>query len=120
MDKKIATVKENELEFVWVSSHYDIHLNGICKYKGELCEFKGIQPNWNPEKDDWYDTFYEIYKLSFKEKLNWVIRQKKFEIAVGYHWSYPQRKKNVEFKIRKPKWLFNMLFRMYYKSASNA
>ena len=110
-----ALLPQSKVDFIWVAKHYDYHINGICKYDNEICEFKGIEPNWNPKKDDWDETWYEIYKLSTKEKIKWKIRQKKFELMVGYHWSYPQRKEGTDFYIRKPKWFFNMLFRIYYK-----
>jgi hypothetical protein len=120
--EKIAEVDYNDLEFVWVSSHYDVHLAGLCRYQGQLCKFTTDMqdnPNWDRERarndDDYEEDLYiltcTVYKLSFVEKLKELYSKKKFEWCVGYHWSYPDR---GNFYIRKPKWLFRALFNWHY------
>jgi hypothetical protein len=113
--KLINTIPYNQTQFKFVSNHYDLHLEGLCTYKGETCYFQTLQGNWNEENDEWDQSFCEIYKLSIGEKWKWFWRKKKFEWMVGYHWSYPQRKQGKFFYYRKPTWLYRRLFRLFYK-----
>ena len=32
-------ISYRKADFVWVSSHWDYHLEGLCRYKGKLCRF---------------------------------------------------------------------------------
>lgn len=114
--KKIADVKYEDVDFRFISNHWDVHLGGTCIYNGELCEFKNQYPDYNEETDDWEDMIVEIYQLTLSEKLNWYKRQFLFEKCVGYHWTYTHRKKGKGFYYRNPKWLYEMLFKYYYKS----
>ena len=75
-----SDLKEN---LVFVSDYYDIPLNGLCKYNGQLVKFHKI-----PCK---YDV-YEIIPLSYKQKIFEKINQWLFEICVGTHWSYKNGK----------------------------
>jgi hypothetical protein len=34
-----ALLPYDELTFVWVREHYDVHLAGLCRFKGKLCRF---------------------------------------------------------------------------------
>ena len=54
-------------------------------------------------------------KLDFISKLKWYWKQWKFERCVGYHWTYPNRKRGKGFYYRNPKWLYVWLFNRYYK-----
>jgi hypothetical protein len=112
--KLITTIKYNEVDFKFISSHYDLHLDGTCLYNKKLCQFKTILGDWNKEKDEWEYDFCQIYELNLKEKIKWKLRQKKFEWMVGYHWTYP-KKKDTHFHYRKPKWLYVFLFNLFYK-----
>jgi hypothetical protein len=121
--KAVAYLPYNEVHFVFVNSHWDHHLGGLCRYEGKLCRFSTIEkenPNYDPVKDEtdpeyneWmYNLFCIIYELSPWEKLKALYQKRMFELMVGYHWTYPDRK---SFGSRKPKWLYNFLFHLYYK-----
>ena len=103
---RIVTLPYNEVDFVWISSHYDVHLEGLCKMGNTLFWFKTIDP-----EDD--NIKCGIYMLSFWEEMKLRMRKFFFEQMVGYHWSYPQ-KKNSHFHYRKPEWLYKRLFKLYY------
>ena len=94
----------DEMEFVWIENHYDIHLYGLCREEGKLHRFKAD-----------YDTAEcIIYRLSLAEKINWVIKKSLFEWCIGFHWSYPNRKNGVRFHYRRPRWLFGLIYKFYY------
>lgn len=63
----------------FVTDYYDGELEGYIKINGEIYYFV-INPT--------FDT-YDIYKLTYKEKLACVICKFLFEICVGKHYSYP-------------------------------
>ena len=119
-------VKQKEIDFVWVTNHWDIHLDGICKYKGSLCSFHCVEWGyWKPieeegvDEDDWdeewIDSIYEITSLSLWEKIKWKFSQWKFEIFVGKHWSYRNGKRGPKFGANRPKWWVQWAFNWYYK-----
>jgi hypothetical protein len=110
----IKTLPYDEVNFKWVSNHWDVHLNGLCTYNGELCEFENDYPEYDEEKDEWKEMLVRIYKLDLMSKLAWKKRQWSFEKMVGYHWTYPQRKQGQSFYYRKPKWLYGILFKLFY------
>lgn len=118
--EKIATLPYSndgkEYQWVWISNHWDIHLSGIVRYKGEICEFiTDDQTIWSDEEDDWVgETFIDIFSLTPKEKFNWLRKKFLFEKCVGYHWSYPERKNGYNFHIRNPNWLYKFLFNFHY------
>ena len=111
----ITTIPYNKTNFKFISNHYDLHLEGLCIYEGKTCYFKTLQGDWNEEKDNWDESFCEIYKFSLYEKWNWFWKQKKFEWMIGYHWSYKNGKKDRPFYYRKPVWLYKYLFNLFYK-----
>lgn len=76
-------VSYKAVEFVWVSSHWDVHLAGLCRYGGRLCRFETDQDTL----DD--NLMVDIFSLSPVEKLRWLFRKKLFEWCVGTHWTYP-------------------------------
>jgi len=97
-------MKYKDMNFVWIEDHYDIHLEGLCKHKGELCRFTTE-----------YDTMVcTIYPLSIFGKLRWLFRKKLFELCVGYHWTYKQKVRQGRFYYRKPIWFYKLLFKIYY------
>lgn len=106
--KLIVTLPYEEVDFVWISNHYDIHMSGLCKMGNTLFWFKTI----NPEDDD-EQLKCDIFMLSFWEEMRLRARKFFFEQMVGYHWSYPKRK-NSHFHYRKPQWLYKILFKLYY------
>jgi hypothetical protein len=86
-----------------------MHLSGTCIYHDDLCYFTA-QYHYDDEK-----RYYDVYELTPSERLKWYIRQRLFEICVGYHWSYKGRKRLMnEFVLRDPKWLYRFLFNAYY------
>ena len=105
--KHIATLPYDEIDFVWVSNHYDVHISGLCKLGFSLFYFKSI----NHDSDE--ELMCEIWMLSFIEEIRWKLKKFFFEQMVGYHWSYPKRK-NSHFHYRKPEWLYKLLFKLYY------
>lgn len=100
----ITTINYHDVNFIWISCHYDIHLKGLCLYDNKLCRF---EVNYNsPEK-------CEIYSLTILEKIKWSLNKKLFEWCIGYHWTYPLGR---SFGKRSPKWFWNKIFFIYYKS----
>lgn len=112
--------------FVFVSSHYDIHLHGTCMHEGKLWEFtthdntdyRRMQSacpscSGNDDADCTCESFSEVVcvltPLTFLQRLRWKFRQKMFEICVGYHWSYPHRANGVRFINKRP-----ILFALFY------
>lgn len=114
MKEPIAIIPYDEVNFKFISNHWDVHLSGTCIYEGELCEFKNDYPNYNEETDVWDDMMVRIYRLSEYENKKWVANQKKFERCVGYHWSYDNGKRGKSFYYRKPEWFYKLLFRWFY------
>jgi hypothetical protein len=114
----IATIPYEEVCFKWVSHHWDINLNGICIYENELCEFETFFVYDKDEEDEElqgdYDAFVRIYKLNFLQKLKWLWRKRKFELCVGYYWSYKDGERlNKKFKHKK-KSLSSRFYKWYY------
>ncbi len=97
---KITNLKYSDVDFIWVNEHYDKHLSGLCKYNNEVCFFK----------TNYEISIVSIYKLNFKEKIKWKLKQKIFEFCVGYHWTYPR----INYRLRKPYWFWRILFKLYY------
>ncbi len=120
MKNLIATIPYSEVNFKWISDHWDIHLNGTCIYNNKTCEFKTIagEYKWNKETEEVdviTEDVCEIYSLDEKDKKEWLCSQKKFELCVGYHWTYPYRKTGEkQFHYRNPKWFYKLLFNLYY------
>lgn len=105
--RHIATLSYDDIDFVWVNNHYDVHISGLCRLGFSLFYFKTI----NHDSDD--ELMCEVYMLSWSEEIKWKLKKFFFEQMVGYHWSYPQRKNN-HFHYRKPVWLYKRLFWLYY------
>jgi hypothetical protein len=116
MEKKLLKILPyDEVDFRFISNHYDVHLNGTCMLDGKICEFENEYPEYDDEKDDFKEMFVKIYKLDFINKLKWRWQQWKFEKCIGYHWTYPYRKNGERpFRYRNPKWFYVWLFNRYY------
>ena len=59
--RHIATLPYDEITFVWIQGHYDIHLSGLCKLGNTLFYFKTINV------DDYYEDkelMCDVYMLS--------------------------------------------------------
>ena len=104
--KKIDFINYKDVNFLWVQDHYDIHLSGLCKYKGKLHFFRtDYDYKLSPLKS-------HIYKLKTPEKICWLYKKKLFEVCVSTHWTYPNY--NIV-DTKKPRWLREILFYSYYK-----
>ena len=103
-----------DLNPVWVTSFGDFPREGLCRFNGKLCRFVCAFD----DKDE--PQGYEIFRLSFREKLNWLWRKRRFEICVGYHWTYPNRVRGERFVPKKPRWLHFLLFALHYRSLKSA
>ena len=109
--KHIATLPYDEIDFVWITDHYDIHLSGLCKMGNTLfwfeTETKGKHKKLN----------CKIFMLTFWEDIKLRIKKFLFEQMVGFHYSYyPDPDKKLKgFYYRKPEWLYKRLFKLYYK-----
>jgi len=106
--KHIATLPYDEIDFVWISNHYDVHLSGLCRMGNTLFWFE------TKIEGDYEKITCDIYMLSFWEEVKLRLRKFLFEQMVGYHWSYPKTK-SKGFYYRKPEWLYKRLFKLYYK-----
>ena len=103
----IDMISYDKMEFVFILSHYDINLSGLCKHNNKLCEFK-LRDYDDPDDD----LKCYIYKLSFKEKIKWLYKKTIFEWCIGYHWTYPYRKNG--YKLRRPRWFWQIVHNLYY------
>lgn len=111
----IKILPYSEINFKFVSDHYDVHLSGTCIYEKKLCEFKNDYPDYNEEKEEFEEMQVRIYRLNFLEKIRWTLKQWLFEECVGYHWSYENGKRGKNFYYRRPKWFYKRLFMWYYQ-----
>lgn len=105
--KHITTLPYDEVDFVWVSNHYNVHLSGLCKMGNTLFWFE------TRILDDYENIECDIYMLSFWEEMKLRFRKFSFERMVGNHWSYDKKNK-TNFYYRKPQWLSKILFKLYY------
>ena len=112
--RPIAVIEYSDMDFIWIANHWDLHLSGLCRYNGKLCQFETDR-----DVENW-DTRVEvsIYPLSLTEKLSWLKRKKLFEWCVGYHFSYRQREQGANFYFRRPRLLWALIFAIYYKKLS--
>ena len=107
----ITILPYEEVEFKWVSSHYDFHLEGTCIYRNNLCRFATEVVEVVEGLEIVGLLKVKIYPLNLIEKFKWRWRQMAFEQCIGYHWTYPL---NREYTPKKPKWFFNLVFNAYY------
>lgn len=104
LDALVRCASYDSVDFVWIANHYDLHLTGLCREQGKLCRFTTD-----------YDTAeVKIYRLLLKEKIQWLWRKKMFEWFVGYHWTYRNGKRNMNYGRRKSKWFWKLVMRAYY------
>jgi len=106
-DKLDYIIPYDKMQFIWVTDFFDLPTKGLCKLNNELHVFEII--NW---EDD--NPCYSVFKLSFFEKVKWLLRKKCFELCIGKHWTYPNRKNGVRFYTGKPKWFWKLMFNLYY------
>jgi hypothetical protein len=85
----IAVVPYDDMEFIWISDHWDIHIKGLCKYKNRLSEFKIVD-------EDSETVDYFVYSLGFIDKIKWLTRKKLFELRHGYRWTYKPKQRGSD------------------------
>ena len=105
----IAIRNRKELFIIYVTSFYDVPLEGTCRVEGEYMRF---------ELKDENSMDYYCYRMSSPEKIKAKISQKLFEICVGYHCTYNGNKRMSHFHYRRPKWLYKILFDLYFSVRS--
>lgn len=101
------TVLYHQMSWVWVSSYYDVPLDGLCRWDGALCSFEIIDVEAEP-------PLYRVAVLTWLERVRWLARKWLFELCVGRHWSYPQREQGVRYHLRSPAWFWRAVNRAYY------
>lgn len=106
-----ALLKYDDVDFLWICDHWDIHLTGLCKYRNKICRF---ETDNDPEHWD-AGIMVTIYKLTLAEKVKWLLRKKLFEWCIGYHCTYPHRIKGVRFGGRRPGWFWQLIFVIFYQ-----
>lgn len=104
----LAKIPYDQMDFVWITDHYDIHLSGLCRVDGELMLFKIVDVSDNEMPS------YVVYPLTRLQKVKWLWKKWLFEVCIGEHWSYPQRKKGIHFYIKSPTWFWSTVFALYY------
>ena len=98
-------MNRHDLDIIYVTSFYDIPLKGLCRYEGKIQKF---------ETD--YDTEEStIIFLTPMERLRALWSKWLFEICVGTHQSYKNGKRAHYFYWRKPKFLHQFLYRLYFR-----
>lgn len=103
-------LEDTELNYVFISNYYDLPLSGLCRHQGKLCRFS-IDKDWGGEEP----VFYDVFELSFFERLKARYNKKLFELCVGYHWSFKDKKREGSFYVRSPQWFYKWLFNIYFK-----
>lgn len=101
----ILTVKYDEVEIIFVSNYYDHPLSGVCKYNGKTYWFE----------NEYQEDYMQIRLMDCGERLKKWYRRTLFGICVGFHWHYKDGKRARYFYTRRPKWLFRLLFKWYYR-----
>jgi hypothetical protein len=101
-------VKQQDMNFVFITNYYDGPLSGFCLWDNQLHRFEATDESYG-------DDEYDVYPLTLWEKIKAKTNQKAFEICVGTHWSYGGNKRKSHFYWRRPNWLHKLLFDVYYK-----
>jgi hypothetical protein len=111
-EKPITRIPYRHMTWVWVTDHYDIHIAGLCRYAGALCRFETDYP-----RNTWRRKLKcRVYQLSPIAKVRWLLKKRLFEICVGRHCTYSYRGQGETFGTRKPRWLYALLFALYYRN----
>jgi len=107
----VIRVKYENVNYFFVTNHYDIHLSGLAKMNGKLYYFK------IPKGYSWDKLLYKLpkmhlYPLSLKEKILFLTMKRMFEFCVSKSWSYPVKTQEPN---NRPHWFQKILFNLYYK-----
>ena len=104
--KLLAEIPYEDVDFVYVTDHWDIHVEGLCLFTGALCLFRGLV---GVEAET-----LSIYSLGRIEKARLLMGKYLFEFFIGTHWTYPLK----PYKRRAPTFFWALMFRFYYKVLS--
>jgi hypothetical protein len=110
-------VPYTDVDWVWISNHYDIHLTGLARHDGELMRFKTPQFYWAARRTR--PIMVRLFRLSPVEKLRAHLNKWAFEVCVGRHWTYPYRQQGKSFRYRRPQWFGKFLYDLYYLTRSS-
>ena len=88
----------------YVYNYYDHPLGGYAI----------INNTWYSFKVEYESNWAELTKLTLLQKINAWRRATTFGIMVGWHWHYKNGQRRVQFSIRRPKFLYMILFNLYY------
>ncbi|PNX49186.1 MAG: hypothetical protein BV459_00505 [Thermoplasmata archaeon M11B2D] len=97
-ENKITTVFYREVDFLWVSSYYDVNLSGLCYHNHRLCWFVTRENMFCASPSDTFVTKVDIYQLTYWQTIHASLRKKMFEWFVGYHCTFPNRKQGARQK----------------------
>lgn len=121
----MTSVEYKDIDFVWISDHWDFHRGGVCRHNGALAEFSCVEETpagWGTCGEDCDGCpccelliVCQIKPLTRLQKLRWLFKKRAFETCVGRHWTYPNRRNGERFKSNKPRWLGALLFSLYYR-----
>lgn len=67
-----------KVNFVFITSYYDIPLEGTCLYKGKLHRFEVV---------DYEEMIYNIHELNWLQRMISTAGKKLFEFCVSTYWS---------------------------------
>jgi hypothetical protein len=93
---------------LFVTNHWDVNLDGLCRVDGELCRFATVLDGEGDVE------CVHIYRMTRMEKLRGLLRKRLFEVCVGRHWTFPDRDRGAHYRVRKPKWLHHTLVWLFY------
>lgn len=85
----MTTARANELQWIFIENHYDVHLEGTCIYQGMFCRFK-----MHGDFDDG-NLIYEVTPLNWYGRILARAEQYLFEVCVGLHWTYKRDKRRL-------------------------
>lgn len=82
-------------DFVWIRSHHDFHLDGLCLFLGKLHRFETHEMLTSIRHTN-TKVVCEVFSLSVLESISWKIHKALFEKCVGKHWTYSNWKQIVD------------------------
>ena len=108
--KPTYRIPYDRMDWLWISNHWDAHLEGLCRVQGRIMRFV-MPPTWEGHEEL---PHMHVFRLALWEKIRWLARKRFFEICVGEHWTYPQRRNGHKFHLKRPKWFWQAVFKFYY------
>ena len=102
-------VPYEDMRFVWVSDHCDVHLAGLCRVDGKLVRFETVGLDRGQELE------CMLYPLTASERRQWLVAKNLFEICVGRHWTYLPGKRPGPWRLKRPYWFWRWVMNAYYR-----